>query len=196
MSVDHHLPSLRPPRSPRLLRLAAAASLFPLLAGCAGAVADVHLPAKGQNARTVAHSAPPPQTASEQVVAAYTGYTAAMAAAFASHSPARVGELLRPYLDAATIRNSVGAFRRAWAVGEVSYGQVVQHIIGVRVQGRAAWVHDCDNTSDAGLQYARTGQVVPGSLGISDDNLVTRLNLVRGHWEVWVQTVEDLPCRP
>jgi hypothetical protein len=196
MSVDHHPPSLRPSGPPRLLRLAVAASLFPLLAGCAGAVADVHLPAKAQGARTVAHAASGPVTASEQVVAAYTDFTLAMAAAFASHSPARVGELLRPYLDAATIRNAVGAFRLAWAAGEISYGQVVQHIIGVRVQGRAAWVHDCDNTSNAGLQYARTGQIVPGSLGVADDNLVTRLNLVRGRWVVWVQTVEDVPCRP
>jgi hypothetical protein len=195
MSVDHP-PSLRPQRPPRLLRLAAAASLFPLLAGCAGAVADVRLPAKAPAARTIAHGAPAPLTGSEQVVAAYTGYTAAMAAAFASRSAARVDELLRPYLDAATIRNAVGAFRRAWAAGEVSFGQVVQHIVGVRVQGRAAWVHDCDNTSNAGLQYARSGQVVPGSLGIADDNLVTRLDLVHGHWVVWVQTVEDQSCQP
>lgn len=196
MSVDRHLPSLRPPGPPRLLRLAAAAGLFPLLAGCAGAVADVHLPAKAQGARTIAHAASGPLTASDQVVAAYTGYTAAMTAAFESHSAARVGELLRPYLDAATIRNAVGAFRRAWAAGEASYGQVVQHIIGVRIRGREAWVHDCDNTSNAGLQIARTGQIVPGSLGVADDNLVTRLNLVRGRWVIWVQTVEDIPCRP
>ena len=78
----------------------------------------------------------------------------------------------------------------------MSYGSVVQHIIGVRVQGTKAWVHDCDNTSDSGLANGRTGQVVPGSLGTADDNLVTRLNLVDGHWMVWVQTIEDLPCKP
>jgi hypothetical protein len=195
MSVDHPS-SARPAGPPRLMRLATAASLLPLLAACAGPVADVHLAPKAADVTTVAHGAPRRLTVREQVVAAYTGYTTAMAAAFASRSPARVRELLRPYLDAATIRNAVGAFRRAWAAGEVSYGQVVQHVIGVRIQGRAAWVHDCENASHAGLQYARTGQIVPGSLGMPDDNIVTRLSLVHGYWIVSVQTVEDLPCRP
>jgi hypothetical protein len=57
-------------------------------------------------------------------------------------------------------------------------------------------VHDCDNTSQSGLEYASTGEIVPGSLGNTEDNLVTRLNLVRGHWMVWVQTIEDVPCAP
>jgi hypothetical protein len=193
------------PRRPGLPRLASrtpgllavvAASLVPLLAACAGAAAQVHLPAKEAAAKAAAVSAPRPATQRQQVIAAYTGYTTAMAAAFSSRSPARVSRLLRPYLDAATIRNAARAFSHAWAAGEVTYGQVEQHIISVRVQGRAAWVHDCDNTSGSGLAYASTGQVVPGSLGIPDENIVTRLNLVHGHWVVWVQTVEDLPCKP
>jgi hypothetical protein len=104
--------------------------------------------------------------------------------------------LLAPYLDAATVVNATRAFRQAWAKDEVSYGQVVRHIIGVRIQGTAAWVHDCDNTSDAGLAYAGTGQIVPGTLGTAEDNLVTRLDLVRGHWVIGIQTIEDVPCTP
>jgi len=170
-----------------------AACLVPLLAACAGAAAQVHLPAKAA-ATTSARPAPVPLTPRQQVVSAFTGYTAAMAAAFDSRSPAQVRELLHPYLDRATISNAIQAFSHAWNQNEVSYGHPVQHIIGVRIRGRTAWVHDCDDTSNSGLAYAGTGQVVPGTLGSPDDNLVTRLSLIGGHWHVGVQTIEDVPC--
>jgi hypothetical protein len=173
----------------------AAACVLPL-AACAGAAAKVHLPARAPAARAAVISAPRPLTPQQQVLAAYTGYTSAMLAAFNSRSRARVSKLLGPYLDAATIRNATKAFSQAWARNEISYGQAVQHIIGVRISGTAAWVHDCDNTSNSGLEDATTGQIVPGSLGSAEDNLMTRLNLVHGHWMVWVQTLEDVPCTP
>jgi len=119
-----------------------------------------------------------------------------MASAFNSRSPATVRQLLRPYLAASTVSNALRAFSQAWSHGEISYGHVVQHIIGIRIAGPAAWVHDCDNTSDAGLAYASTGQIVPGTLGTAEDNLVTRLDLVRGHWVIAIQTIEDVPCAP
>jgi hypothetical protein len=37
---------------------------------------------------------------------------------------------------------------------------------------------------------------VPGTLGTAEDNLVTRLDLVRGHWVIGIQTIEDVPCTP
>jgi hypothetical protein len=172
-----------------------AACLGSVLAGCGSTVAPVQLPVKSA-ASAGAVVTQPTRTPRQQVVAAYTGYTTAMAASFNSRSPVKVRQLLGPYLNAATIKNAIGAFSQAWARNEISYGQVAQHIIGVRIQGAAAWVHDCDNASDSGLEYASTGQVVPGSLGMSDENLVTRLNLINGHWMIWVQTVEDLPCTP
>jgi hypothetical protein len=187
-----------PSRVRRLLPCTAAflaACLASLLAGCSGAGAQVQLPVKPA-ASAAAAPAAVTLTPRQQVMAAYTGYTSAMATSFDSRSPARVRQLLSPYLDAATIKNAIGAFSQAWARNEVSYGQVVQHIVGIKVQGAAAWVHDCDNASDSGLEYAATGQIVPGSLGISDENLVTRLNLVNGHWMIWVQTVEGVPCTP
>jgi len=174
---------------------ALAACLALLLAGCGESAAPVQLPVKPA-ASTGAAPAAVMLTPRQQVAAAYTGYTSAMAASFESRSPARVKQLRSPYLDAATIRNAITAFSQAWARNEISYGQVVQHIIGIRVHGTAAWVHDCDNASDSGLEFASTGQIVPGSLGIADENLVTRLNLVDGHWMIWVQTVEGVPCAP
>jgi hypothetical protein len=181
-------------RLPAGLAVLAAACLAPLLAACAGAAAQVNLPAKTQATTSAAASAPQRLTPRQEVISTFTGYTAAMAAAFDSRSPAEVRQLLGPYLNAATIANAVHAFGQAWRQNEVSFGQPVQHIIAVRVQGSAAWVHDCDNTSKSGLEFAGTGQIVPGSLGTVDDNLLTRLNLVDGHWVIGVQTVEDVPC--
>lgn len=178
----------------RLLLLAAC--IVSLLAACTSTNGRAHLPAKAPAAVTASASTSPRLPRRQQVIAAYVGYATAMAAAFASRSPAMVRQLLGPYLDAATIRNAIAAFNRAWANGEVSYGRVARHIIGVRIHGAAAWVHDCDDASNSGLAYASTGQPVPGTLGTPDEDIVTRLNLVRGHWMVAVQTVEDLACKP
>jgi hypothetical protein len=168
-----------------------------VLAACAATAPLVHLPAKPKPHQARAAAAiQQPLSPRQQVVAAYLGYTTAMTDAFNSRSPGEVRQLLAPYLDSATVHNAIHAFGQAWAKGEISYGQVERHIIGVTIDGTAAWVHDCDNTSNSGLAYASTDQIVPGSLGTADDNLVTRLNLVRGHWVVYVQTVEDVSCAP
>jgi len=172
-----------------------AGCLVPLLAACAGAAAQVQLPAKVTATRSAA-VAQRPLTTRQQVIAAFTGYTSAMAAAFDSRNPAQVRQLLGPYLDTATISNAIQAFSHAWDQNEISYGSPQQHIIGVRITGSAAWVHDCADTSNSGLANARTGQVVPGTLGSPHDNLVTRLNQVGGHWFIGVQTIEDVPCKP
>jgi hypothetical protein len=173
------------------------ACLAPVLAACAATAPLVHLPAKPKpHQARAAVAIQQPLSSRQQVVTAYLGYTTAMTDAFNSRSPAEVRRLLAPYLDSATVRNAIRAFGQAWAKGEVSYGQVERHIIGVNIEGAAAWVHDCDNTSNSGLAYGSTDQIVPGSLGIADDNLVTRLNLVHGHWVVYVQTVEDVSCAP
>ncbi len=176
--------------------LTLAVFLLPLLAACAGQEARVNLPPR---APATTHSSAVSRhllTERQQVIAAYTGYTAAIAAAFASKSKAKVRQLLRPYLGASAIDNTISAFARAWAENEIAYGNVVLHILSVRIRGATAWVHDCDNTSGSGLQNAATGQIIPGSAGISDDNLLTRLERVDGHWNIQVQTTEDVPCKP
>jgi hypothetical protein len=183
---------------PRLWLAALGLGLVPLMAACAAAAPPVHLPARAATppAKAAAASDQRPVSARQQVVAAFLGYTTAMTDAFNSRSVAEVRQLLRPYLDAATVRNAIKAFGQAWSKDEITYGQVQRHIISVRIEGSAAWVHDCDNTSNSGLEYASTSQIVPGSLGTADDNVVTRLNRVHGHWVVYVQTIEDLSCRP
>jgi hypothetical protein len=178
-------------RLPSAMAALLAAGLAPLLAACGGAAAQVQLPVKAA-AATSASPAAPALTPRQQVVVAFSGYTAAMTAAFDSRSPSQVRQLLGPYLDQTTISNAVRAFSQAWGQHEVSYGHAEHHIIGVTIRGAAAWVHDCDDTSGSGLAYS-TGQVVPGTLGSPRENLVTRLNLVSGHWLVGVQTIEDVP---
>jgi hypothetical protein len=177
--------------------------LLPLIAACAAGPPSVRLPAKTKvqaasagGARAAAATVRQSLSPRQQVVTAYLGYTAAMTDAFNSRSPAQVRQLLSPYLDAATVSTAIRSFSQAWGKNEISYGQVERHIIGVRIQGAAAWVHDCDDTSNSGLQFAGTGQIVPGTLGLPDDNLMTRLTLVRGHWVIAVQTIEDVSCTP
>jgi hypothetical protein len=169
--------------------------LVPALAGCARTVAAVQLPAKPVQT-SEATSAPAAPTARQQVVAALIGYTAALAQADESRSSSSARQLLRPYLVAGRIAGLVQAMHAIWDRGESFYGQDVLHVSSVTVAGRHAFVHDCDDTSGMGLLDVATAQIVPGSVGTSRANLVTRLDLVSGHWLVQFQLVEDVPCTP
>ncbi len=104
--------------------------------------------------------------------------------------------MLRPYLAANRIGGLVSAISIIWARGESFYGQDDLHILTVQISGRRAFVHDCDDTSAMGLEYVSTGQAVPGTGGVYRANLVTRLDLVDGHWLVESQLPEDVPCVP
>jgi hypothetical protein len=90
----------------------------------------------------------------------------------------------------------VEAISTIWARGDRFYGEDVLHILGVRIDGHRAFVHDCDDTSGLGLENAATGQAVPGSAGVRHANLVTRLDQVAGRWLVESQLLQDVPCAP
>jgi hypothetical protein len=167
-----------------------------MLAACSGAAAQVHLPSKPGPAAPAAATSPVPETSRQQVTVALAGYTAAVASAEASRDPAQARRLLRPYLAASRIRGLVSAISMVWARGESFYGQDDLHILTVQVSGQRAFVHDCDDTSAMGLRYVSTGQTVPGTAGVYRANLVTRLDLVHGHWLVESQLPEDVPCVP
>jgi hypothetical protein len=171
------------------------AALAVCLAACSGPAADVQLPAR-PSATLSAATSPPGPTPRQQVVAALTGYTTALGQADRSRSRSAARDLLRPYLAASRIGGLVRAISAIWARGERFYGTDVLHISSVRIEGRRAFVHDCDDTSGMGLDDSVTGQIVPGSAGVARDNLVTRLELVHGHWLVAFQLVEDVPCTP
>jgi hypothetical protein len=133
-------------------------------------------------------------TARQRVIAALTGYVTALSQAEQSRSRAAARRMLRPYLAADRIGGLVRAVGTIWARGDAFYGQDVLHVLSVRVEGRRAFVHDCDNTSGMGLEYAASGQTVPGSSGVAHDNVITRLEFAQGRWQVESQLPEDLPC--
>jgi hypothetical protein len=172
----------------------AVAALAPALAACSGAAARVALPPRPAAATPAAPSAPAALSAQQRVVAAFTGYVAALSEAERSRNAAEASNLLRPYLVASRIDGTVQTMSSIWASGEVFYGQDVLHILTVSVTASTATLHDCDDTSGMGLASATTGRLVPGSAGIPQLNLVTRLALTGGRWLVQVQVIEDVPC--
>ncbi|HUB38060.1 MAG TPA: hypothetical protein VMA72_04340 [Streptosporangiaceae bacterium] len=173
-----------------------AAFAMSVLAACSVTPARVELPAKPAAATTAVSREPVSATPRQQVVAALTGYTAALGRAEQSRSRARARRLLHPYLAASRIGGLVGAVSSIWAKGDRFYGEDVLHIIGVRIDGHRAFVHDCDDTSGMGLDKAATGEALPGSAGVQHANLVTRLDEVAGHWLVESQLPEGAPCVP
>jgi len=179
-------------RVPALL----AACLAPALTACSSAAARVQLPAKAAVTASAAPGSPAALTPRQQVIAALVGYTAALDQAEQSRSGAAARRLLRPYLAANRIGGLVRAVSTIWARGDAFNGQDVLHVLTVRIEGRRAVVHECDNTTGMGLDDAASGQAVPGSSGVAHDNLVTRLELTRGHWLVQSQLPKDVPCVP
>jgi hypothetical protein len=174
-------------------RSALLAALLLGAAGCGGqaAVALPHKSAPGGPAM-LADPSPGPQ---QQVVAAYTGYWQALGQALDTQNAGRAAAILAPYADPATIPSLISGFETDWARGEVQYGAPVPHILSVRITGDRAAVHDCADFSHAGVQNARTGQVV-GSLGRSRVNMISTLVRTRGRWLVSEQVPVVSSCVP
>jgi hypothetical protein len=166
-----------------------------LLAACSGAAATVHLPTK-----SAAGAAPvvkqPTLSPRQQVVAAFSGYVLALGEAEKSGSSPTARQLLSPYLAAGRIGGIVQTIAAIWAKDEGFYGVDVVHVLSVQIDGLHAFVHDCDDTSGMGLDKLTTGQPVSGSAGVPRENVITRLDRVRGHWLVEFQIIEDVPCAP
>jgi hypothetical protein len=188
-------------QAPLAAQVAAVTGLAIASAGCAEPLAPIRLPFKAA-ARSAAvgtssaKTAPSVMTTRQQILASLAGYMTALGQAEDSRSGAVARELLRPYLAPDRIDGLVQAMTAIWAGGESFNGKDIRHVSNVTVVGRYAFVHDCDNTSGMALVDIATAQLVAGSSGTSRVNLVTRLNLVGGHWLVEFQLVEDVPCTP
>jgi hypothetical protein len=183
-------------RVPAVVVAMAAACTLLVITACSTELAQVGLPARPVAATPAASDAQISATPRQQVLAALTGYTAALGQAEQSRSVAVARRLLRPYLAVSRIGGLVSAVSAIWARGNRFYGDDVLHIIGVHIDGHRAYVHDCDDTTGMGLEGAATGQALPGSAGVRDANLVTRLDQVAGHWVVESQVPESVPCAP
>ncbi len=105
-------------------------------------------------------------------------------------------ELLRPYLAASRIGGLVRAMSAIWAKGDRFYGTDACTSRACVSKGGVPSSTTATTPAAWAWMNSVTGQIVPGSAGVPRDNLVTRLDLVRGHWLVAFQLVEDVPCTP
>jgi hypothetical protein len=170
------------------------AALLLAAAGCGGQ-ASVALPHKPAAPAGPAVLADPSLSPRQQVVAAYVGYWQALGEALDTQNAGQAAAILAPHAAPATIPSLISGFETDWARGEVQYGGPVPHILSVQVTGDRAAVHDCADFSHAGVQNARTGQVV-GSLGSSRVNMISTLVRIRGRWLVSDQVPVVSSCVP
>jgi hypothetical protein len=170
------------------------AGLLLAVAGC-GSQTPVALPHKSASTVAPVALAAPPQSAQQQVIAAYNGYWQALGQALDTQNAAKAGVILASHVAAANIPSLIRGFETDWARGEVQYGAPVPHILSVRISGNHAAVHDCADFSRAGVQNARTGQLV-GSLGSSRVNMISTLVRSHGRWLVSNQVPVVSSCVP
>jgi hypothetical protein len=170
------------------------AGLTLAVAACGGQ-ASVALPHRSAAPAVPAVVTDPPLSVRQRVIAAYTGYWQALGRALDTQNAARARAILAQYVPGVSIPSLVSSFEADWAQGEIQYGSPVPHILSVRITGGHAAVHDCADLSNAGVEDARTGQVV-GSLGNPHVNLISTLVLTHGRWLVSNQIPVELSCAP
>ncbi len=175
------------------------AGLVLAVVGCGSQPAAVTLPHKsagrGTSAVVPAALADPSLSPQQQIIAAYTGYWAALGQALDTQNAGRAGAILASYAAPASIPSLIKGFETDWALGEIQYGGPVPHILGVQIAGNHASVHDCADFSHAGVQNARSGQVI-GSLGNSRVNMISTLVRAHGRWLVSNQVPVVSSCVP
>jgi hypothetical protein len=172
------------------------AALTLAVTGCGGQQSPVALPHKSAGPAAVpAELADPSLSPRQQVVAAYTGYWQALGQALDTRNAGRARAILALYAAPASIPSLISGFETDWARGEIQYGGPVSHILSVQMTSGRAAVHDCADFSRAGVQSARTGQVI-GSLGNSRVNMISTLVRAHGRWLVSNQVPVVSPCVP
>lgn len=178
---------------PGRARSALALILAVAVTGCA-AQSTVALPRKSGQVAAPAALSSPAATARQQVLAAYTGYWQAYAAAMSSQNAARARVILAPYEPASAVAQAVNADRRVWAAHETGYGSAVTHIMDVRVTGGRALVHDCLDLSHFGAENLQTGRVVPESFGLPHLNFYVTVMRSGSRWLVTNMQPVEVPC--
>jgi len=178
---------------------AGAAITFLFATGCSVSAPGAEHPAKPMRTASAQAGSPPSAAAltpRQQVIAAYKGFLAAVRQASDTRNPRRARTFLAPYLAPAAAAELIGAFEAAWQHGEIAYGAVIPHVLGVHIAGNRAVLHDCQDGSHAGLQNARTGRVVPGTLGKADFDADITFELVGRRW-LYISFIPlDARCTP
>jgi hypothetical protein len=108
--------------------------------------------------------------------------------------------VLAPYVDPRYIDFMISGMRSAWAKHEVGWGASVEHIQSIIVAALnsgqlVAQVKDCQDDSHDGLANARTGALLPGTLGSAHQELYASLSLISGHWLIGQVTFVSSKCR-
>jgi hypothetical protein len=184
-------------RSTITAAIACGAATLAALAGCGGP-GTVPLPAKSSSLRSPSASAPAsaPDSARAQVIAVYTGYFPASAAAETA-APSRARAILAPYAAQPYLDKVLAQMASYRAHDEVASGYVTPHVTKVTVNGRVAQVYDCQDASHATLTNTRTGKVVPPPAGSARTYLIASLARGRdGRWRLTSLAHVAVPCKP
>jgi hypothetical protein len=185
--------ALSPTVCSRLLaacRAAAGLTATAALAACGASAASVTLPPKQSSAPVAtAASSATPTSAKQAVIDAYLAFWPASSQAEKAGNATAAQAILARFVAPDYISYMISGMQSAWAKGEVGWGASVEHIQSVIVATlnsgeQTAEVRDCQDDSHSGLANARTGALMPDTLGSAEQELYTSLSLVNGHWLV------------
>lgn len=177
--------------------LVAAMATVTLVSACSSAPAAVKLPP-----RPTSSSPSPSPTASvsarAQVAAAWNAFWAAGPTADKTRNAASAKQILAAAVAPSYITTVVAGMQADWNKGEVTYGQPVEHILKVSIVtvggSQEAFVTDCQDASQTGLESIKTGQHIAGTAGGAHDELYGTLGLAAGQWQVGKVTFVGAAC--
>ncbi len=173
-----------------LCRGAAALTAAASLAACGAGIRPVSLPAKQSSSAAAAPAPRPavPRSPRQTVIAAYLAFWPASSRAEKAGNAAAARTILAAYADPNYISYMITGMQAAWAKHEVSWGASVEHIqsvtLGVIKGEQTALVKDCQDDSHDGLADAKTGDLLPGTVGSAQQELYASLSLINGRWLV------------
>jgi hypothetical protein len=171
-----------------LCRAGAGLTAMAWFAACGATSPAVSLPLKQSSAPAFAsQSVAAVTSAKEAVINSYLAFWPASDQAEEAGNATAAQAILAPYVTPNYISYMISGMRSAWAKGEVGWGSSVEHIQSVIVTtlnsgAQTAVVTDCQDDSHDGLASAKTGVLVPGTLGSASQELYASLSLVNGHW--------------
>jgi hypothetical protein len=179
--------------------LAAAAATAALLSACSSSPAAVKLPPRP----SPTSASPSPTTsasAQAQVTAAWDAFWVAGTAAERTRSTQGADAILAATTSQSYITTVVSGMQEDWNKGEITYGEPIEHVLKVSIvtvgSGQEAFVTDCQDASQTGLESASTGQHIAGTAGGAHDELYGTLALVSGQWQVGNVTFVGTACSP
>lgn len=175
-------------RTVGLCRGAAGLAAVASLAACGAGTPSVSLPPKQSSAPAAGSPSVAAATSAKQaVINAYLAFWPASSQAEKAGNAAAARAILAPDVDPNYISYMISGMQTAWTKNEVSWGTSTEHIQSVTVAtlnsgAQTAVLRDCQDDSHDGLASAQTAQLVPGTLGSSQQELYASLSLVNGHW--------------